>query len=136
MTITERIANEIASIFPDAVIYTENQDSSFEQPSFFIQKILTATAPLLFENQDRKYHYQVVYFPEKEHSNADMERVEDKLLDNFTQLSGFASIHNREFEIDTANTVLEVKFEVWTWTIGQDDTIKQRKVEVNGGIKN
>ncbi|MDF7683521.1 hypothetical protein PT287_08415 [Lactobacillus sp. ESL0679] len=135
MTITERIANEIAVIFPDAVIYTENQDSGFEQPSFFIQKILTATTPLLFENQDRKYYYQIVYFPNLDHPNADMERVEDKLLDNFTQLSGFADIHNREFDIDIANTVLEVKFEVWTWAIKQDTTIKQRKVDVNGGVK-
>ncbi|MDF7668529.1 DUF6838 family protein [Lactobacillus sp. ESL0703] len=135
MTITERIANEIAAIFPDAVIYTENQDSNFQEPSFFIQKILTATTPLLLENQDRKYHYQIVYFPNPDHPNADMDRVEDKLLDNFTQLSGFADIHNREFDIDTANTVLEVKFEVWTWAIKQDTTIKQRKVDVNGGVK-
>lgn len=76
MTIIERIADEIARIFPSAVIYTENQADGFEEPSFFIEKIGTSASSELFDRQMRKQSYQVVYFPNPDNPKTDMERVE------------------------------------------------------------
>ncbi len=71
MTIIERIADEIARIFPKATIYTENQADGFNEPSFFIEKIDTSSAPEMFDRQYRKYAYQVIYFPNPDYPKTD-----------------------------------------------------------------
>lgn len=135
MTISERIANELAKTFPDAIIYTESQAEGFEQPSFFISKILTDVQPEFFQVQNRKYHYQIVYFPNPDRVNTDLEQVEEQLLNDFLDLTDFATIRKREFQTDHTNNVLELNFEVWLRMRPVDDEIKQGAVKINGKTK-
>ena len=113
MQLTNRIADELTRIFgADTVIYTENQDNNFVEPCFYICKVSTVVRPRLCENQNRTYTYQVVYFANGERPNADLDRVEGLLLDNFVKLPEFAYIRNREFNTDYTEKTLSLVFEI------------------------
>ena len=135
MTIIERIADEIARLFPDATIYTENQSDGFNEPSFFIEKINTSSASELFERQARKYAYQVVYFPNPDNPKTDMERMEDYLLIGLLELKDYAPLRNKKF-IQQEDNTLVYQFEIWgRYYPDKKDEIKLNKEEVKGQIK-
>lgn len=135
MTIIERIADEIARLFPDATIYTENQSDGFEEPSFFIEKIDTSSAAEQFDRQLRKYAYQVVYFPNPENPKMDMERMEDYLLSGLLELRNYAPLRNKKL-IQQKDNTLVYQFEVWgRFYPDKKDEIKLQNQEVKGNIK-
>lgn len=106
MDIVNRIADQLNSLFPNMPIYREQQSGGFKEPSFFIHRITSTVKPELFQRQNRSYHYQLVYFPQTDHPEADMEQMEENLLDRFLSLDEFATIRNREFEeVDGALTM-------------------------------
>ena len=135
MTIIERIADEIARLFPDATIYTENQSDGFNEPSFFIEKINTSSASELFERQARKYAYQVVYFPDPDNPKTDMERMEDYLLIGLLELKDYAPLRNKKF-IQQEDNTLVYQFEIWSrFYPDKKYEIKLQNQEVKGNIK-
>lgn len=135
MTIIERIADEIARLFPDATIYTENQSDGFEEPSFFIEKIDTSSAAEQFDRQLRKYAYQVVYFPNLENPKMDMEVMEDYLLSGLLELKDYAPLRNKKIIQQEDNTLI-YQFEVWgRFYPDKKDEIKLQNQEVKGQIK-
>ena len=134
MTIIERIADEIARLFPDATIYTENQSDGFQEPSFFIEKIDTSSAPELFDRQYRKYAYQVIYFPNPDHPKTDMEQVEDYLLSGLLELKDYAPLRHIQVTQQEDNTLI-YQFEVWgRFYPDKKDEIKLNNEEVKGQI--
>ena len=134
MTIIERIADEIARIFPNVTIYTENQADGFNEPSFFIEKIDTSSVSELFERQYRKYAYQVIYFPNIDHPKTDMEQVEDYLLSGLLELKDFAPLRHIEVTQQEDNTLI-YQFEVWARFYPEKDEIKFNNEEVKGRLK-
>lgn len=135
MTIIERISDELARIFPSAVIYPENQADGFEEPSFFIEKISSSASSELFDRQMRKQSYQVVYFPNPDNPKTDMERVEDYLLSGLLELKDYAPLRHIEVIQQEDNTLI-YKFEVWgRFYPDKKDDIKLQNSEVKGNIK-
>ena len=134
MTIIERIADEIARIFPQSTIYTENQSDGFQEPSFFIEKIDTSSSPELFDRQYRKYAYQVIYFPNPDHPKTDMERVEDYLLSGLLELKDYAPLRHIQVTQQEDNTLI-YQFEVWGRFYPEKNEIKLQNQEVKGNIK-
>ena len=135
MTIIERIADEITRIFPNAIIYTENQSDGFEEPSFFIEKISSSASSELFDRQMRKQSYQVVYFPNLDNPKTDMERVEDYLLSGLLELKDYAPLRHIEVVQQEDNTLI-YKFEIWgRFYPDKKDDIKLQNSEVKGNIK-
>ena len=135
MTIIERIADEIARLFPDATIYMENQSDGFNEPSFFIEKINTSSASELFERQARKYAYQVVYFPNPDNPKTDMEWMEDYLLIGLLELKDYAPLRNKKF-IQQEDNTLVYQFEIWSrFYPDKKYEIKLQNQEVKGNIK-
>ena len=113
MELTNRIADELTRIFgADTTIYTENQDNNFNEPCFYICKVSTTANPRLCGHQRRVYTYQVIYFTNSRQANADLDRVEKLLLDNFDKLPEFAYIRNREFNTDYTEKTLSLVFEI------------------------
>ena len=134
MTIIERIADEIARLFPDATIYTENQSDGFQEPSFFIEKIDTSSVPELFDRQYRKYAYQVIYFPNPKNPKTDMERVEDYLLTGLLELKDYAPLRHIQVTQQEDNTLV-YQFEIWgRFYPDKKDEIKLNNEEVKGKI--
>ena len=135
MTIIERIADEIARLFPEATIYTENQSDGFTEPSFFIEKIDTDLDHEMFDRQYRKYAYQVIYFPDPDHPKMDMERMEDYLLSGLLELKDYAPLRHIQVTQQEDNTLI-YQFEVWgRFYPDKKDEIKLQNQEVKGNIK-
>ena len=134
-SIVELIGKELSQLFPNIQINRENRKGGFEEPSFFVQKVDTGVKPELFNVQNRKYSYQVVYFPKVKRPKEDMEIVEETLLDKFINLSDYATLRNREFNQSDDNT-LQMTFEVWIRAYKPDDTPKQEQMKFYGGIAN
>lgn len=135
MTIIERVADEIARIFPNAIIYTENQADGFSEPSFFIEKISTIATLELFDRQMRKQSFQVIYFPNPNNPKTDMERVEDYLLSGLLELKDYAPLRNIEVAQQEDNTLI-YKFEVWgRFYPDKKDEIKLQNEKLKGKIK-
>ena len=104
--IIQRIVDKLAEIFPETTIYTENQTSGFDVPSFYIIKTLTQSKNRFFDIQDRTVSYQIVYFANPEAPNADLNRVEELLLDNFTRLDEYSTVRNRDINTDPKEETL------------------------------
>ncbi|WP_363472769.1 DUF6838 family protein [Companilactobacillus musae] len=134
-SIVELIGNELAELYPNIQINRENRKGGFEEPSFFVQKVDTGVKPELFDIQNRKYAYQIVYFPKIDRPNEDMESVEEVLADNFTDLKDYATFRNRNFKQSDDNT-LQMTFEVWIRAHKVDNTPKQENMKFKGGIAN
>lgn len=107
------IADELARIFPGVTIYSENQRSGFVEPCFYINKVSSTSVHELFDVQNRKHTYQVVYFTTEEAPNADLAHVEEALLDNFNALGTYAAVRNREIQQDSTERILTMTFEIW-----------------------
>lgn len=133
MNIIERIGTELSQLFPSVPIYRENQKGGFEEPSFFVNKINSNVNPELFDIQKRRYSYQIVYFPKLDEPKADMEMIEEILMDNFLVLSDFAVVRNRNFEQSGDNT-LQITFDIQIRAHKIDSTIKQQKIKYKGEI--
>ena len=54
--IIQRIVDKLAEIFPETTIYTENQTSGFDVPSFYIIKTLTQSKNRFFDIQATVLH--------------------------------------------------------------------------------
>ncbi|GIL32922.1 hypothetical protein BHU41_10860 [Lactobacillus crispatus] len=135
MTIVERIAKRISEIFPDVTIYSEKQKSGFQVPSFYISKIMTVTKSRFFDIQDRSLSYSITYFANPDRPNADMEEVEQKLLNNFTRLDDYATVRNRETTINQDDETLVMSFDLRLEMYPVQDGGKLERVEFNGGIQ-
>ncbi|MGX4702973.1 phage tail terminator family protein [Lactobacillus gasseri] len=135
MTIVERIAKRISEIFPDVTIYSERQKSGFEVPSFYISKIMTVTKSRFFDIQDRSLSYSITYFANPDRPNADMEEVEQKLLNNFTRLDDYATVRNRETTINQDDETLVMSFDLRLEMYPVQDGGKLERIEFNGGIQ-
>lgn len=135
MTIVERIAKRISEIFPDVTIYSEKEKSGFQVPSFYISKIMTVTKSRFFDIQDRSLSYSITYFANPDRPNADMEEVEQKLLNNFTRLDDYATVRNRETTINQDDETLVMSFDLRLEMYPVQDGGKLERVEFNGGIQ-
>lgn len=135
MTIIERIAKRISEIFPDVTIYSEKQKSGFQVPSFYISKIMTVTKSRFFDIQDRSLSYSITYFANPDRPNADMEEVEQKLLNNFTRLDDYATVRNRETTINQDDETLVMSFDLRLEMYPVQDGGKLERIEFNGGIQ-
>ncbi|WP_270516735.1 phage tail terminator family protein [Lactobacillus paragasseri] len=135
MTIVERIAKRISEIFPDVTIYSEKQKSGFQVPSFYISKIMTVTKSRFFDIQDRSLSYSITYFANPDRPNADMEEVEQKLLNNFTRLDDYATVRNRETTINQDDETLVMSFDLRLEMYPVQDGGKLERIELNGGIQ-
>lgn len=135
MTIVERIAKRISEIFPDVTIYSEKQKSGFRVPSFYISKIMTVTKSRFFDIQDRSLSYSITYFANPDRPNADMEEVEQKLLNNFTRLDDYATVRNRETTINQDDETLVMSFDLRLEMYPVQDGGKLERIEFNGGIQ-
>ena len=135
MTIVERIAKRISEIFPDVTIYSERQKSGFEVPSFYISKIMTITKNRFFDIQDRHLSYSITYFANPDQPNADMEEVEQKLLNNLTRLDDYATVRNREITINQDDETLVMSFDLRLEMYPVEDGGKLERIEFNGGLQ-
>lgn len=135
MTIVERIAKRISEIFPDVTIYSEKQKSGFQVPSFYISKIMTVTKSRFFDIQDRSLSYSITYFANPDRPNADMEEVEQKLLNNFTRLDDYATVRNRETTINQDDETLVMSFDLRLEMYPVQDGGKLERIEYSGGIQ-
>lgn len=129
MNIIDQIGAMLASLFPNVIIYKENQQGGFKEPSFFVSSIGTSVKPEPFNRQKRAYSYQVVYFPDPSYPKVDMERMQDLLLDNLLILPQFATIRNREFQV--VDGTLAVTFDVVIRAYPEDGTPKQQAIDTN-----
>ena len=135
MTIVERIAKRISEIFPDVTIYSERQKSGFEVPSFYISKIMMITKNRFFDIQDRHLSYSITYFANPDQPNADMEEVEQKLLNNFTRLDDYATVRNRETTINQDDETLVMSFDLLLNMYKIENGGKLKRIEYSGGIQ-
>ncbi|APX72713.1 hypothetical protein M5C72_06280 [Companilactobacillus allii] len=127
------IGKELAKLFPNIPIYRENQKGGFQEPSFFIEKVITVVEPELFDIQMRNYNYQLVYFPKLDEPKDDMEMMEEILLDSFNLLTDYAVIRNRNFKQSDDNTLL-LTFNVQVRAHKIDNTTKQQNMKFKGKI--
>ncbi|WP_334328440.1 phage tail terminator family protein [Companilactobacillus sp. HBUAS59699] len=133
VSIIDLIGNELSKLFPNIPIYRENQKGGFKEPSFFVEKIITNVNPELFDIQSRSYSYQLVYFPKLDEPKTDIEIVEEILLDNFTQLTDYAVIRNRDFKQSDDNTLL-LTFNIQIRAHKIDVSAKQQNMKFKGKI--
>jgi len=132
MDIIDRIGRQLKTIFPEAVVYRKNQKGGFKEPSFFVSSITTTRTPEMFNRQKRSYHYQLIYFPDPDSAEQDMERMQENLLDRFTELTGFSYVRDVDFSI--VDGALTMTFAINVRAYPEDLTPKQRTLDYHGRV--
>lgn len=135
MNLIDLIAKRLSEIFPNITIYSERQKSGFEVPSFYISKIMTITKSRFFDIQDRTVSYSLTYFANPDKPNADIDEVEQKLLNNFTKLDDYATVRNRETTINQDDETLVMSFDLRLEMYPVQDGGKLERIEFNGEIQ-
>lgn len=135
MNLIDLIAKRVSEIFPDTTIYSERQKNGFEVPSFYISKIMTVTKSRFFDIQDRTVSYSLTYFANPDKPNADIDEVEQKLLNNFTKLDDYATVRNRETTINQDYETLVMSFDLLLNMYKVEDGRKLERIEYSGGIR-
>lgn len=136
MDLTQLVVDELARIFPSAIIYTENQADGFEEPSFYVSRAgLTIVEPRLFGTQERTYSYQIVYFAGDQQANKNIETTQELLSDNFINLADQAAAIDKEFHPDLNERTLIFNFNVKLRMIPEAVEPMEGDVKINGGIK-
>lgn len=133
MNIIERIGQLLGAIAPGVPVYRENQKGGFKEPSFYVSAIGSRGQPELFGRQKWTHGYQTVYFPNPKKPNADMERMEQLLLDRFLTLPEFAHIRDRNF--GRVDGTLTMDFNVVLWTHPVEDGTKLQKMDQTERVK-
>lgn len=136
--VTLAIANELSSIVPDAVIYRENQEQGFEEPSFYIYEIMADSKGELMAYESRKHLYCVMWFPDRSLDDPGIkeqcEKMRSKLLDEFRRLDDLSvGLLDREARIESQ--ALHFTFALRYRVAPVDDTPKLETFEHRGGLK-
>lgn len=128
--ITE-IADKLASIFgEDTVIYVENQANGFQEPSFYIHKVLTRTTHELAGYQAKTDSYQIIFFAGDENPNQKMIDVEEQLAASFDYVGSYLAV-NRNFTLNSAERTLDFQFDLKGRVYNADDGEKMKRLTVN-----
>lgn len=136
--VTLAIANELSRIVPDAVIYRENQEQGFEEPSFYIYEIMADSKGELMAYESRKHLYCVMWFPDRSVDDPGVkeqcEKMRSKLLDEFRRLDDLSvGLLHREARIESQ--ALHFTFALRYRVAPVDDTPKLETFEQRGGLK-
>lgn len=128
--ITE-IADKLSSIFgEDTVIYIENQENGFEEPSFYIHKVLTSATHELAGYQAKTDSYQIIFFAGDKDSNKKMIDVEEKLVAGFDYVGSYLAV-NRHFTHNAVERTLDFQFDLKGRVYNTDDGEKMKRLTVN-----
>jgi hypothetical protein len=136
--VTLAIANQLERVFPDAVIYRENQEQGFQEPSFYIYEIMANSKGELMSYENRKHLYCVMWFPD---TTADdpgakeqCETMRSKLLDEFRRLDDLSvGLLDREVRIESQ--AVHFTFKIRYRMAPIDETPKLDIFEQRGGVK-
>lgn len=138
MDTTLAIANQIEKIIPGTIIYRENQEQKFAEPSFYIYEITAAAAGELMKREMRSHLYCVVYFPDSSlgdpGTKEQCEIMRSKLLDEFQRIDELSlALLNREAKIES--DVLNFTFKLRYRVQPDEATTKIASLEQKGGLK-
>lgn len=96
---------------------------------------MTITKSRFFDIQDRTVSYSLTYFANPDKPNADMDEVEQKLLNNFTRLEDYATVRNRETTINQDDETLVMSFDLLLNMYKVENGGKLERIEYSGGIQ-
>lgn len=96
---------------------------------------MTITKSRFFDIQDRTVSYSLTYFANPDKPNADMDEVEQKLLNNFTRLDDYATVRNREITINQDDETLVMSFDLLLNMYKVENGGKLERIEYSGGIQ-
>ena len=126
------IADKLASIFgEDTVIYAENQQDGFKEPSFYVHKALTSTTHELAGYQAKTDSYQIIFFAGDENPNQKMIEVEEQLVANFDYVGNYLAV-NRSYTPNATERTLDFQFDLKGRVYNTDDGEKMKRLMFNG----
>ena len=125
------IADKLASIFgEDTVIYAENQADGFQEPSFYVQKVLTSAVHELAGYQAKTDSYQIIFFAGDDNPNQKMMDVEEQLVAEFDYIGNYLAV-NRSFTPNAVERTLDFQFDLKGRVYNADDGEKMKRLTVN-----
>lgn len=138
MDITVAIANQLLKIVPEATIYREQQEQSFDEPSFYVYEITATGGGEINSYEMRRHTFCVMWFPDS-HSDdpgprEQCEIMREKLLDEFQRLDD-SSIGVFAKEAKVIDGALQFTFRLRYRVAPEDIGTKLKQFEQTGGLK-
>lgn len=96
---TSLIVQQLDAAHKDIPVYREDMKGGFSEPSFFVQRISLNVDPRPFEQQDRLYRYQIVYFPNPNRPKESLDLMAEWFAENFQVLESVGSLTSRELQV-------------------------------------
>lgn len=139
MDITLAVANQLGGGFPGAIIYRENQEQGFAEPSFYIYEIMAGGKDELMGQEMRQHLYCVMWFPDSNVADPGIkeqcEMQRGVLLNEFNFLDDLSlKLLDREIKIEqgAVNLTFKVRYKVRKET--RLPTLE--RLTQQGGVKN
>ncbi|MGL9971564.1 phage tail terminator family protein [Enterococcus sp. DIV1420a] len=136
--VTVEIANQIAKIIPEAIIYRENQEQGFSESSFYIYEIMADSKDELMQQQMRKHLYCVMWFPDSQNDEFGIkeqcENMRSLLFNEFNFIENL-SLKVMDKEARIVDGTLQLTFKVRYRMRQVNENSKLTQLEQQGGLK-
>lgn len=138
MDVTAAIANQLLKIEPGATIYREQQEQSFDEPSFYVYEITATGDGEVNRYEMRKHTFCIMWFPDSRLDDPgpreQCEIMREKLLDEFQRLDEL-SIGAFSKEAKVVDGALQFTFRNRYRVVPNDETPKLETLNQQGGLK-
>lgn len=138
MDITAAIANQLLKIEPEATIYREQQEQSFDEPSFYVYEITATGDSEVNRYEMRKHTFCIMWFPDSPLNDPgpreQCEIMREKLLDEFQRLDELSiGVFGKEAKM--VDGALQLTFRMRYRAVPNDETPKLETLNQQGGLK-
>ncbi|MDT2757349.1 hypothetical protein P7G51_08140 [Enterococcus asini] len=138
MDITAAIANQLLKIEPEATIYREQQEQSFDEPSFYVYEITATGDGEVNRYELRKHTFCIIWFPDSRLDDPgpreQCEIMREKLLDEFQRLDDLSiGVFGKEAKV--IDGALQFTFRMRYRVVPNDETPKLETLDQQGGLK-
>jgi hypothetical protein len=131
--LTRRVAETFAAYWPEMAIYNEDQADGFVEPSFYIHRTGLTIKPAYFGYQDRRYSFQVIYFPGDVDPHTKMDQMTEQWAAIET-IPRFAHFKGVGITPDYTENTLQMTFDIMIHAKPVVDITKQNTLDYNGGL--
>ena len=138
MDITAAIANQLLKIVQGVTIYREQQEQSFDEPSFYVYEITATGDGEVNRYEMRKHTFCIMWFPDSRLDDPgpreQCEIMREKLLDEFQRLDELSiGVFGKEAKM--VDGALQLTFRMRYRTVPNDETPKLETLDQQGGLK-
>lgn len=132
------ISDAVGVAFPDIIIYMDDQEQEFKEPSFYISLLESSIRPLPSERYNLACTFLIDYFPTPRNESSEISAVAFGLYDalEVITISGSSRIRGLKLRHTSNDDILHFFMECNVNLMSSEVTELMGELTIMGGVKN